>query len=51
MSSNITRFYYEDPNDGPPKLDQVFEDVLSDIADEHEERMKKQNINYIRIEL
>jgi hypothetical protein len=51
MSSNITRFYYEDPTDGPPRLDQVFEDVPFDEADAHEEEIKKLNINYIRIEL
>jgi hypothetical protein len=51
MIKNLTRFYYEDLTDEPPRLDQVFEDIDTDEADAHEAMLIKQKIDYIRIAL
>lgn len=51
MSMPITRFYYEDLTDAPPRLDQVFEDIDSDKADEHEKKLIELKIDYIRVDL
>lgn len=51
MTTNLTRFYYEDLTDEPPRLDQVFEDIDREDADAHEEMLINQKIDYVRIEL
>ena len=51
MSINLTRFYYEDLTDEPPRLDQVFEDIDTDEADAHEAMLINQKIDYVRVQL
>lgn len=50
MASNLTRFYYEDLTEEEPRLDQVFEDIPTEEADEHEAWLTKNKIDYIRID-
>lgn len=51
MTINLTRFYYEDLTDEPPRLDQVFEDIDTDEADAHEAMLVNQKIDYVRVQL
>lgn len=50
MACKLVRFYYgEQTPDGFNKM--AFDDYDEDDADEHEEQLKNQNIEYIRTDL
>jgi hypothetical protein len=54
MTSNITRFYYDELTSDQKKSEvggRVFEDLNRDEADCHEKFLQSKNIEYVRIDL
>lgn len=51
MAMPLTRFYYEDLTDAAPRLDQVFEDIDTEQANDHEKKLIELGIDFIRVDL
>jgi hypothetical protein len=51
MTSNLTRFYLEPSLDTSPESGLAFEDIETIEANEYEESLRQQGIEYIRIDL